>query len=110
MYEFEKDRSIAQAAAMDERMSTKMAKYRKQKDEISKTAKGFDDSRAQHRAAADAADKHAAELTIATVLFQIAIAVGSVAALSKKKPLWYASMVIAVYAVFQTFNGVYLWV
>jgi hypothetical protein len=93
-------------ASLDE----KIRKYEQQKSAIREKAKSFERARDELRAASKAAQRHGTELTLAIAILQVAIAVASIAALARKKPLWFVSMVLGTFGIFQTFNGIFLWV
>jgi hypothetical protein len=87
----------------------KITKYTIQKPQIEAKARAFEKEVDAERQDSEQAQRHTKELTLALALLQVAIAVGSIAALAKKKPLWFVSMGIGAYGVFQTFNGIFLW-
>ena len=82
-----------EAGNKDSALSVKVAKYDKEKKEISAQAKGFEAKRDTARIEATRASDHARRLGLSATLFQIAIALGGVCMVVKKKLLWYASMV-----------------
>lgn len=82
-----------EAGNKDSALSAKVAKYDKEKKEISAQAKGFEQKRDVARIEATRASDHARRLGLSATLFQIAIALGGVCMVVKKKLLWYASMV-----------------
>jgi hypothetical protein len=82
-----------EAGNKDSALSVKVAKYDKEKKEISAQAKGFEQRRDVARIEATRASDHARRLGLSATLFQIAIALGGVCMVVKKKLLWYASMV-----------------
>jgi hypothetical protein len=101
----EKSDPVAYAASLDK----KIKKYTKQKDEIREEARKHDRKRDEHQDTSRQAQQHSSRLTLALAILQVAIAVGSISALAKKKPLWFVSMALATGGIFQTLNGVYLW-
>jgi hypothetical protein len=84
-------------------LEEKIAWYRKRKPEVASIA-------SQHDREAALYERHRSELTMALAILQVAIAVSAVAALGKNKPLWFLSMSIGAFGVFQTFNGIFLWI
>ncbi len=70
-----------------ESYGNKMAKYDSDKAEITKEARQFEQFR-------DDAQRHAEIFGIAVIFLQIAILLSSVAALLKKKPVWYLGLAI----------------
>ena len=90
-------------------IAEQIEKYAAQKPQIEARARAFEADVEVHRKDSERAQRHTKELTLALAVLQVAIAVGSIAALAKKKPLWFVSMIIGVYGVFATFDGIFLW-
>jgi hypothetical protein len=90
-------------------LDKKIGKYAKQKKEIMDRARGHDKKREEHQIASTESQQHSSRLTLALAILQVAIAVGSIAALAKKKPLWFASLALGVGGILQTLNGIYVW-
>jgi len=61
-------------------------------------AKGLEKERDAARAVANRANELGGYMGTAVSVFQIAIALGSICLVTKKKPLWYLSMALAVLA------------
>ena len=78
--------------------NAKVAKYKADEAEIMEKAKGFEKERDTARALATRANKLGGYMGTAVSIFQIAIALGSICLVTKKKPLWYLSMALAVLA------------
>src|SRR5262245_4301300 len=86
-------------------LEKKISKYSKQKDEIQKRAKGHDKKQEEHMNASHESQAHSTRIALALAILQVAIAVGSISALAKKKPLWFVSLGLGVIGIFQTING-----
>ena len=86
-----------QAAALTARVE----RYDKERKEISNTAKDFEKKRDEARAASDKAVEKSRELGLSTSMFQIAIALGGVTLVVKKRWLWYVSLLAGSLAVLQ---------
>ncbi|MFP5214065.1 MAG: DUF4337 domain-containing protein [Acidobacteriota bacterium] len=67
----------------------RIAKYDAEKAEIMKQAKALEDLR-------DDAQRHQSSFGMAVIFLQIAILLSSIAALLKKKPVWYLGLVVGV--------------
>jgi hypothetical protein len=78
--------------------NAKVAKYKADEAEIMEKAKGLEKERDTARAIATRANKLGGYMGTAVSIFQIAIALGSICLVTKKKPLWYLSMALAVLA------------
>lgn len=91
-------------------LDRKMAKYEAKKNETMAKAREHEQKRDEYRQASISAQRHTSELTLALAVLQVAIAVGSISVLARKRPLWFVSMAIGAFGVFQTFNGIFLWV
>ncbi len=81
-----------------ESYSQKIKKYEVEKEKIQSDAKGFEKTR-------DDAQQHQKAFGIAVIFLQIAILLSSVAALLKKKPLWFVSLGAGVVGLVYFANG-----
>lgn len=63
----------------------KVKQYKEEQDKITEEAKKFEESSEAHL-------KHHETLAHAVTLFQVAIAVGAIAALTRRKPFWFVSL------------------
>ena len=79
----------------------KAAKYEGEKADIQKVAHGFEDAKAD-------AQKHGAAFGFAVIFLQIAILLSSIAALLKKKPVYYLGLLVGVVGLVYFANGFYL--
>jgi hypothetical protein len=84
-----------------EQLNGRIATYNQEKDEITQAAKAFEKKRDDAREAARIASEHGAGMNLAISLFSIAIAMASICAVTKKKPLWFLSMALAILAIAQ---------
>jgi hypothetical protein len=99
----EKEASLSEAglAALQDRIASygkKIAKYDAERAEITAEAKKFEAIR-------DDAQKHARIFGIAVIFLQIAILLSSVAALLKKKVVWYLGLAVGAAGVFYFIDG-----
>lgn len=85
------DRTIAKYAE-------KTAKYDQEKEEIAAAAKAFEQTR-------DEAKRHQSAFGIAVIWLQITILLSSIAALMKKRPLWFAALAIGAAGLVAFANG-----
>ncbi|MBF0519330.1 MAG: DUF4337 domain-containing protein [Nitrospirae bacterium] len=76
----------------------KLKKYESEKKTIAAEAKKLEQQR-------DEAKNHSQAFGMAVIFLQIAILIGSISALMKKKTLWYISIAIGVAGVFNFING-----
>lgn len=88
-------------AAERAKLEEKVARYEKEKKEIMEEAKKFEAKRDEDRKLADAASRKGGEMGMAVAVFSIAIAMSSICMVTKKKPLWYISLLLALGAVGQ---------
>jgi len=79
----------------------KIARYDKEKKEIMDKAKALEAKRDEARDAAGAASEKGGRMGLAVAIFSISIALSSISMVTKKKPLWFVSMLMAVPAVIQ---------
>lgn len=96
----------ASDTAQAEKLKSKIARYDKEKAEISEKAKGFEKQRDDYRAASIRSSAKDDKMGLSVSLFQIAIAVGSICLVIKKKSSWYISLAIAAAA---TVQMIYAW-
>lgn len=81
--------------------SSKIMQYEKEKAEITQNARNLEKVR-------DEAKGHSQAFGIAVIFLQIAILLSSIAALLKKKPLWFAGLLVGVLGIFAFVNGFWL--
>ncbi len=107
IYEQERDR-LNTLAAPDPKsvvsVAARIARYENEKKEISAEAKKLEAKRDEARTAATRAADAAREMGLATTIFQIAIALGGVCLVVKKRWLWYVSMAAGTLAAVQMFR------
>jgi hypothetical protein len=81
-----------------EAFNAKVAKYEGEKAEIKRKAELLEQERDAARAAATSASQHGSGMGLAIAIFQISIALASICMVTKKRPLWYVALVLAVLA------------
>jgi hypothetical protein len=99
----EKEASVSPAGLEDLKAriasyAKRIAKYDAEKAEIMKEARKFEEVR-------DDAQRHSRVFGIAVIFLQIAILLSSVAALLKKKPVWYLALAVGAAGVFYFVDG-----
>ena len=94
-------------AAAIAKMKTKVDKYDKDKADITAQAKKFEEVRDAARKSATSAAEHSKQRGLSITLFQIAIALGAMCLIVKKKPLWFASMILGALALAQMIYVLY---
>jgi len=82
-------------------ITKRVKRYEGEKAEISAKAKSFEATRDRARDAATAAANAGREMGLATSIFQIAIALGGITLVVKKRWLWYASLFTGFLAILQ---------
>jgi hypothetical protein len=96
IFELERDRALADGTNTDPKLlagfKAKAERYEAEKKDIMRDAKGFEAKRDAARALATHAAESGREMGLATTVFQIAIALGGVCLVVKKRWLWYVSM------------------
>jgi len=90
---FERELDHVAKGQVDTALAAKIHKYDAEKKEISNLAKSLEAKRDTARLEATHAADRGRSLGLATTLFQIAIALGGVCMVVKKKMLWFASMI-----------------
>ena len=82
-------------------LAKKIDRYGKEQNDITVEAQKFEAKRNEARAAATLAADRAREMGLATTVFQIAIALGGVTLIMKKRWLWNVSLLAGVIAAMQ---------
>jgi hypothetical protein len=104
LYKLEHER-LAGAAGTDPKLLNSLAeqvtRYDKEQKEIGNVAKQFEAKRDIAREAANQSATAGREMGLATSVFQIAIALGGVTLIVKKRWLWFASMAAGLLALAQ---------
>jgi hypothetical protein len=111
LYQIELDHlnaSPAPDAATVAKMSAKIQKYETGKADITTKAKAFETTRDSARATATVAAEHSRQMGLAITLYQIAIALGAMCLIVKRKPLWIASTLLGAGATVQMIYVLYL--
>ena len=110
LYEIELDHLSAGPstdAAACSKMKTKIAKYDQEKADIATLARKYEAARDEARRTATQAAEHSKQMGLAITLFQIAIALGAMCLIVKKKPLWIVSSLLGVIAIAQMIYVLY---
>jgi hypothetical protein len=79
----------------------KLAKYEQEKSALKKEAEKFESVRDTARRTAVSAAEHSKEMGLSITIFQISIAMGGVCLIVKKKPLWFVSLALGLFATCQ---------
>ena len=87
------------AAKLHKDFEDKVAKYEKDKADITAEAKQQETLRDEARNAANASSKLGSEMGLAVSLFSVSIAMASICLVTKKQPLWFIAMALAALAV-----------
>ena len=101
LYEIELDHARAAATpttGLVEKLQAKIEKYDREKAEITTKAQKFEAVRDAARTTAARAADHSKGMGLTITLFQIAIALGAVCLIVKKKPLWIISIILGALA------------
>jgi hypothetical protein len=109
LYEIELDHSNAAApgSAQFEKVKGKIEKYEKEKAETTARAKQFEDARDAARKTGASAAEHSKEMGMSNTLFQVAIALGGVSLIVKKRRLWLVSSVLGTLATLKMIQVLY---
>jgi len=93
-----KDPNADNAATNLQAFNEKVAKYKADEAQIMADARALEKQRDDARAAANNASRHGTGMGAAISIFQIAIALGSICLVTKKRALWYLALVFTVVA------------
>jgi hypothetical protein len=81
-------------AAEIKKLTADLPRYDKEKEDIKAQAQALEKKR-------DAASARGGKMGMAVTIFSVAIATASICTVTKKKPLWFAAMVMAAVAIFK---------
>jgi hypothetical protein len=95
------------ATPKDDAFNAKIAKYEAEKKDVMQKAQQLEKERDAARQLATNASQHGGGMGMAISIFQIAIALGSICLVTKKRPLWYLALGLAVVA---TLKMVHVWI
>ncbi len=116
LYELQREELELELKMSGSRVPKSLAEeYRKKIDYYSNNIKRYDEEKAQiqkdarnYEALHDDAQKHSQIFGIAVIFLQIAILLSSIAALMKKKPVWFLGLIIGAFGVIYFINGFFL--
>ncbi|MEI6675091.1 MAG: DUF4337 domain-containing protein [Verrucomicrobiota bacterium] len=110
LYQIELDHLLAAPAADPaglEKMTAKVDKYDKEKSDIMAQAQKYEAARDESRKLATSAAEHSREMGLSITLFQVAIALGAMALIVKKRYLWVISSIFGILAAVQMVHVLY---
>jgi hypothetical protein len=106
LYEVNRPRAARNGEATEEtaalqlkEFEDKIAKYEKEKKDIMDEARKLEAQRDEARGLADLASQKGGAMGLAVAIFSIGIAMSSICMVTKKKPLWFISLVMSAFAV-----------
>jgi len=106
-YELARD-GLLHSAATDPKVAELVKSYddqiavdKKKQEEAQTEAKNFEVQRDQNRHIAEIASSKGGKMGMAISLFSVAVAVASICLVTKKKPLWFMSMLLSAGAIFE---------
>jgi hypothetical protein len=111
LYEIELEHLTAATppdAAAIAKMKAKIDQYAKDKADITANAKKLEAARDEARKNATNAAEHSREMGLSITIFQIAIALGAMCLIVKKKPLWFGAIILGAFAIVQMVRVLYL--
>lgn len=100
LYEIEIEQFKAAGAGSNAlaKAEAKVEKYRKEQADIMKEARALEEKRETARRLATSAADHSKDMGLAITFFQVAIALGGICLVVKKRPLWFVSLALGLYA------------
>ena len=112
IYETQKDVLELETKRIPKSEATVLAAYQKKMSEFEESIKRYDQEKVEIKKDAehfeslrDGAQKHSQAFGMAVIFLQISILLSSIAALIKKKYLWYLAMGVGVFGLFYFLNG-----
>ena len=91
------------ARAKAESLAQKAQQYRKEQEPLKAEAERFEGLREEQRKASEKSGEAAAGLGLSVIAYQVAVALGSICVVTKRKMLWYSALVLGGLATAQMF-------
>ena len=82
--------------AVSAKLAADAQRYRKETEEIQKTARELEDKVKENNEQSEQMMEHHHRFAIAVTLLQVAIALSAIAALTRRRPLWYLGMAVGL--------------
>ena len=89
----------AETAKLIKNYEEQIGTYKKEQKDIEAKAKEFEQNRDKARKVADLSSKKGGKMGLAITFFSVAVALGSICMVTKKKPLWFISLIFAGVAI-----------
>ncbi len=106
LYELAREQASGKTdPASEEKAKLKIEKYEKEKAEITQQAKKLEEQRDADRKEAAQASAKGGRMGQAVAVYQVAIALGSLCLLTKRKALWYIALIFSAYATIETIRA-----
>jgi hypothetical protein len=102
---FEVQAEVATAPETVAKLKERREAYKKEQDEIQREAQKLEDEVKAHDAEGEEYFHHHHRFALAVTIFQVSIALSAIAALTKRRPLWYVSMVVGAAGVLYFAKG-----
>jgi hypothetical protein len=102
---FEVQADIATTPELAAKMSARGERYKKEQEEIEKEARGLEDEVKKRDAEGEEYFHHHHRFALGVTIFQVSIALSAIAALTRRKQLWWVSMVVGAAGVFYFLKG-----
>jgi hypothetical protein len=90
-----------QSGAVEAKLTERAGRYEQEKTKIQEEARLLERKRDAARKSADEASRKAGSMGLAVSIYQIAIALGSICLVTKKRSLWYVAIAVAAVATAQ---------
>lgn len=85
---------VAPSPEVRAKLLQERARYKQEQDEIEKEARALEEEVKKHDAAGEEYFHRHHRFALGVTIFQVSIALSAIAALTKRRPLWYVSMVV----------------
>jgi hypothetical protein len=93
--------AAGEPAQAEQKITGRIDRYETEKKGIEAEARKIEKERDEFRAKAQVSSDKGGKMGRSVAVFQIAIAMGSICLVTKKKPLWYLALVLAALATFE---------
>jgi hypothetical protein len=102
---FEVQAEIATSPEIAAKMSERREKYKKEQEEIEKEARALEKEVKERGEEGEEFFHHHHRFALAVTIFQVSIALAAIAALTRRKPLWWVSMAVGAAGAFYFAKG-----
>jgi hypothetical protein len=102
---FEVQAEVAPNAELSAKLGERRERYKREQEEIEKEARALEEEVKARDVEGEGYFHHHHRFALAVTIFQVSIALSAIAALTRRKPLWWVSMVVGAVGVLYFAKG-----